>query len=162
MSAFPFSALNKLALLCVCLGLLVGCQGPYDQPHPSLFSGQPRLYPPQLAKPSASRKAFFQHLHYPYVASKARRRRIEWAWRNLDINQTPAQVLAELGPPDWKEEFDGYPPKIPPSETWCYVHTLERPLGPNYDGKLLLIGVNKTTPAKIVSMEDRGLQKVGR
>ena len=154
--------MNKLALLCGCLALLVGCQGPYDQPRPSLFSSEPPVPPPQMLRPDAAKAAFFRRIHYPYVTSKAQRRRIERIVRGLDVIQTPAQVLVALGPPDWKEYGDGYPPKLPPYEVWYYVHTLERPLGPDYEGKVLIIDVNKTTPPDLASFTNNGLQKVGR
>ena len=147
------TAMSKPALLCLCLGLLVGCRTPV---HPWL------LDPPQVLRPDAAKAEFFRRIHYPYYASKERRRRIEQAAHDMNVNQTPAQVLAELGPPDWKEMADGYPPKIPPSQVWYYVHTLERPLGPHYHGKLIGIDIEETTPPTIDTMEIEGLQKVGR
>ena len=138
----------KPIFLCLCVCLQVACKASAD----SL-----PLYPAQTNKPDAAAKEFSRHVHYPYIAPEARRRRIERAAKEGRLGQTEAQVLAQLGPPDWKEDKDGHPPEIPPFQVWYYVHTWKHQVGPDYHGKMVLIYIRKVAPQTSDEVEAYGL-----
>ena len=93
----------------LCLYLLVAC-GASAAPSP--------VHPSKMREPDAATQQFFKRLHYPYIASNACRLRIEHAAKEMRLGQTKAQVLAQLGPPDWKEEVAGHLPEVPPAQAW--------------------------------------------
>ena len=124
----------QAALLGWCAAcLLAGCQSGYEQ-HGHL---------------DAASQAFVQRMHYPYIASKARRRQIERASRVVDVGMSKARALALLGPPDIKVFFDG----SPISEAWTYIHTWRYRDKPDYHGRILVLSFDANAPDIIDNIE---------
>ena len=143
----------RTAFLGLCACLLVGCATP---------STQTQYYPDQSGHRDAASEKFLRQIHYPYQASQARRRQIERASFQVDVGLSEAQVLALLGPPDFKTDYDGYPPKIPPCQTWTYVHTFKYRAKPGYCGKIFVVTFSKTAPQTVIQIEPFGFNEDGR
>lgn len=103
------------------------------------MTSRSHMFEDQMGKVDLAGKEFEQHLRYPYHASQARRRRIERAEHDLPMYCTKEEVLARLGSPDLKYDFAGFPPEIPASQEWCYVHTLEHSIDRKYSGKMIVL-----------------------
>ncbi len=141
--------MNKLVLLCVCMCGLLSCT----------------THQPVAHEPSQYGSAdFLARTSFPYQASEERRLRIERAARELPVGATEAQVLALLGPPDYKgrnavldKQHGGF---ITTGETWQYVHTMDHPYDPGDIGKMLMVAFTfKTNPPTVFEVLPYNLGK---
>ena len=102
---------------------------------------------------------FFSRVHYPYHATPEQQRRIERAARILRVGWTEQQVLALLGPPDYKAGWvhdvgKGSKKKTVVDEYWHYVHSMEQQSSPDQPGRLLIIGFsNGSTPRRVIQVD---------
>lgn len=78
----------------------------------------------------------------------------------LHVGMTESDVVILLGQPDYtagamrelrKHKFEAY------AEFWHYVHTWERPVEPDHQGKMLVIELtNKSIPRVVVRVDKYG------
>jgi hypothetical protein len=114
---------------------------------------------PSSQSPRPSYDDFFSSVHYPYHAALEQQRRIERAARILRVGWTEQQVLARLGPPDYKTGSSVYRHHAPSEKTvvdqyWHYVHSMEQQPSPDQPGRLLIIGFsNGSTPRRVVQVD---------
>ncbi len=92
---------------------------------------------------------FRAHITYPYHASPERTAQLERAARTLRKGMTEAEVLRIAGAADYKARWF-YPPDTLRGEVWHYVHTWDRPIEPDYHGKMLTVTLDERGRPRIL------------
>jgi hypothetical protein len=86
---------------------------------------------------------FRAHIRYPYYAPVARQQQLTRGVHMLRKGMAEAEVLQIMGPPDYKARWF-YPVDTLRGEVWEYVHTWERPIEPDYHGKMVSLTLDET------------------